>query len=162
MTFGFNWATIKDVKDKVLVDILVGYDRELMFFRAFHQNNYNRWIHVFCIPLEWLGWLLLLAPFRLHWILTVSIISYYLVLESPMKFQAISCHIMLMSIAESLSKYYSWFSLYLWSGCIQLIAWSLQVGIGHTLLENNKPGFMTDLTLNAIVLSILLAFDVFD
>jgi uncharacterized membrane protein YGL010W len=48
------------------------------------------------------------------------------------------------------------------AGIIHLVAWSLQVGVGHILLEKNSPGFMTDLTLNAIVLSILLAWDVFE
>ena len=46
------------------------------------------------------------------------------------------------------------------AGLVYVGAWVVQVGVGHALVEGNKPGMVEQLTVNSVVLSPLLAWDV--
>jgi uncharacterized membrane protein YGL010W len=139
------------------------YRYELDFYRKFHKNGINWWIHAVAIPVEWTSWQVLLCLFKCHLMTALIIAVYYMLINSK------------ISIVAALSQFvFSWFaemivgivdgnhySSILIAIIMQAVAWTLQVGIGHHMVEKNSPGMTTSLTLNSIVLSPILAWDCF-
>jgi hypothetical protein len=115
------------------------------------------------IPVEWTSWQVLLCLFKCHLMTALIIAVYYVLISSK------------ISIVAALAQFvFSWFAevivgtvngnhynSILIAIIMQAVAWTLQVGIGHNMVEKNSPGMTTSLTLNSIVLSPILAWDCF-
>jgi uncharacterized membrane protein YGL010W len=137
------------------------YEEELKIYTDFHRNEWNWWLHSLCIPLEWLGWLMLISVFNLHWVVSIVLAVYYCFIDSPVSSVSALCHILLAVIASFVNDALgqSITQVAIVSISLQAVAWSVQILIGHRLLEQNRPSFMISLSLNGIALSILLAWD---
>lgn len=135
------------------------YKREFAHYSAFHRNQVNWFIHVVTIPLEWVSWLLVMCIIDLEWIMSITLALYYIVINSRMSYVAAMAHIMFAFVArimyERLGLGYSLIAFM----SVQLIAWTLQVLVGHTIFENNLPSMATNLSLNSVFLSVLMAWD---
>jgi uncharacterized membrane protein YGL010W len=140
----------------------VEYERELKFFRQFHQNKINLVIHSICIPVEWFSWLIIIKYIHsnLPWLISISVAIYYLLIQQKrIIYLASFAHILFALMIDQLFIMFS--RSYLWIAALifNLISWAIQILIGHYYFEKNSPGMATKLTLNSIVLSVLLCWD---
>ena len=149
---------------------LVAYSSELAFYERHHTHRLNRLLHAVCVPLEWLAFLLLLSLLPPAGLGTTAVAAVacaaalcHLVLATPVALVAAAAHV-LMAVA----------ALGLRNACaassnprgglaaavlIEAAAWSVQVVVGHRLLEGNAPGMTKSLTVNSVVLSVMMAWD---
>lgn len=147
--------------DAFLNEIQREYIVELRLYQRHHRNRINWVIHAVTIPIEWTCWLMFAAYIsNLHWIIGTITAVYFILLNSNVSAACAIFQIIYAVIAEYLvSSYDTWTAISL--ACVmQLVAWILQVCVGHWLLERNNPAMMTKLTLNSVVLSTLMAWDV--
>lgn len=139
------------------------YEKELKFYQSYHKNEINWRIHAICIPLEWLAWLSFLKYIHnwLPWIVSILIAFYYLFLGKRLIIFASSCaHLLFAFLIDKLFLLFS--PSYIWLGVIVMYvaSWSVQIFIGHYYFEKNSPAMATRLTLNSIVLSVLMSWDI--
>jgi uncharacterized membrane protein YGL010W len=135
------------------------YQTELLFYREHHQSVINWNIHRVCIPLEWLSWFLLVSYICNPLLIAVIAATYYLIIGSPGSVKA-SFSVLIMgyfgvSLLRVLLPLHPWVTSLL----VQVIAWLLQVGVGHRYFEKNAPGMFKKITLNSVVLSLLITFE---
>lgn len=153
-----------------MVDVLLSscsilqksYRNELIFYRKFHQHYINLWIHAIAIPIEWISFLLFLSIFKLQWfVVTITGIYYILATGSKICYYAAFAQFCYGIIATKMFSHLNnvIFSTILVSILMQVVSWTLQVIIGHRMIENNNPGMTTSLTFNSIILSPILAWD---
>ena len=139
------------------------YLNELIFYRSYHKNTINWTIHSICIPLECFSYLIILSYFGLELHLSVIISLYYLLIsfeKSRVIFIITSIsQIVLALLSKHTFNYFSPSNAWWVAFFIQIIAWFVQVVIGHKLIENNSPALTTKLSINSIVLSLLLSWD---
>jgi uncharacterized membrane protein YGL010W len=134
------------------------YEKDLVFFKKFHRNVVNQYIHAITIPLEWLGWVIvlrLLSP--MHWIVTIVISFLIIIAKSRCSVFAAGFHILLAVVAQvaALDAYQA----LVVTVALQLLSWLTQVVIGHYILEKNNPAMMTKLTTASVAWSLCLCFD---
>uniref|UniRef100_A0A7S2U3A4 DUF962 domain-containing protein n=1 Tax=Lotharella oceanica TaxID=641309 RepID=A0A7S2U3A4_9EUKA len=155
--------------NEAILRVHTEYDKELVFYRSFHQHPVNWRIHALAVPLEWWSFLLAAAGvhFALPWAIALGAAGYYLLLSSKKKFlvhisAALAQVVMAFAATRVAFEANSVRSTLLWAGIVHVLSWSLQVGIGHWFIEKNNPGMATQLTTNSVVLSPLLAWADFD
>lgn len=137
------------------------YCQELLFYRNFHQHPLNIAIHTICVPIEWFGFVLLLNFVHLHNAVSWGTALYYLVLQTRVKYIAATGHILFGFASQYLFvSLGNWMLVMATALVMELVAWFAQIVVGHKFIEKNSPGMQTQLTLNSIVLSVLLAWDV--
>lgn len=135
------------------------YKKEFAHFSAFHRHRINWLIHVVTIPLEWLSWLLVLCVYDLEYVFSAALALYYVVINSRMSLIAAVAHILFAFIARNCYMRLGTTNSLLAFGIIQVSAWALQVLVGHRLFEKNLPSMATNLSLNSVFLSVLMAWD---
>lgn len=146
-----------------MVSLRSMYEDELMLYKRHHRNGVNRMLHVVLVPMEWTSWLMMISIVRLQWMVALTVAVYYLTLSrSASKYAACG-----QLISAALSSYLcncmksNFTNVTLLAASIQLACWIIQVLIGHYIFEQNNPSMSTRLTLNSVVLSLLLAWDVY-
>ena len=143
----------------------LAYDEELVFYRGFHQHPLNVAIHGVCVPAECWAYntmASLLPLLRLHWVAACLTAGYYLLLRpapSLAVFAAALSQLAFAASADTAKQRLGHLYVFGLAVLVQGLAWTLQVGVGHKLIEKNAPGLQTRLTLNSVVLSHLLAWD---
>lgn len=135
------------------------YRSELTFYRENHQNRINWNIHCVCIPLEWLSWFLLFSYTCNPLSIAVITATYYMIIGSPGSTKA-SFSVLLMAyigvpLLRSLHPQDPWVTSLL----VQIVAWLLQVGVGHRYFEKNTPGMLKKISVNSVALSLLMTFE---
>jgi uncharacterized membrane protein YGL010W len=135
------------------------YQSELSFYQEHHQNRINWNIHCVCIPLEWLSWFLLCSYICNPLSIAVIVATYSMIIGSPGSLKA-SFSVLVMgyfgvSLLMSLSPQHPWVTSLL----VQIIAWLVQVGVGHRYFEKNAPGILKKISFNSVVLSLLMTFE---
>jgi uncharacterized membrane protein YGL010W len=140
-------------------DLQAAYKYELSFYRENHQNRINWNIHCICIPLEWLSWFLLCSYICNPLLIAGIVATYYMIVGSPGSVKA-SFSVLIMShsgvpLLRSLSPQHPWVTSLL----VQIVAWFLQVGVGHRYFEKNTPGMLKKMSFNSVVLSLLMTFE---
>lgn len=145
------------------------YLAELRLYRAHHAHPINWWLHCACVPLEWAAWLIALAQSPLsssiwfvqpHWLVQLALSAYVLPLRLPTTGMLACAQLVLPLLVDALHASLSsvgarlGVALAVWS-----CSWLLQVPVGHWLVERNQPSMATKLTLNAVLLSVPLAWD---
>jgi uncharacterized membrane protein YGL010W len=146
-----------------LIELLrESYSRELEFYREYHQNGMNNALHVVCVPMEWLAFLTMTNFVGVQYYLSFGIACYYLLLNSKVRHVAAVGHVGMAYLSSQIFSRLRerWWMVALVALLMQITAWSLQVCIGHKILEGNSPAMTKKLTLNSIVLSVLLAWDI--
>uniref|UniRef100_A0A7S3Z7L6 Uncharacterized protein n=1 Tax=Lotharella globosa TaxID=91324 RepID=A0A7S3Z7L6_9EUKA len=152
------------VMKETILHLRTEYNKELKFYLRFHQHRVNRRIHAFAVPLEW--WSFLLAATAIHnampWAIALGSAGYYLLLSSKLNatthIGASIAQVVMAFAATRLALLGSIRSTLLCAGTVHGISWALQVGVGHWMIEKNNPGMATQLTMNSIILSPLLAW----
>jgi uncharacterized membrane protein YGL010W len=135
------------------------YQEELAYFRSYHKNEINWRIHCICIPLEWLS-VLLLCCYICEPLLFVCLIAiYYLILGTPSSSYAAGSLLLLCHFTPIIFRFLSADYAWLASICLQILAWFVQVIIGHNYFENNSPGMLQKISLNSVTLSFLMIFE---
>jgi hypothetical protein len=130
---------------------------------------------VLCVPLEWLSLLLVLAElprpsgWRESWpagpyegAMQLLLATYVAPLNPPAS-GLLALGVLLLGCAPAvLRTAFPAQSTAARLGCaaaLWTVSWALQVGVGHWLLERNRPSMTTKLSLNSILLSVPLAWD---
>ena len=144
---------------KFIENIRTKYRSELFFYTKYHSNSVNIGLHVVCVPLEWLSFLVVAAYVNLHITLSLLIAGYYLLLDSNAKIQSSITHVVLALVASLIYNHAGSSKAWIIALAIQAVAWTAQVGIGHYFFEQNSPAMKDKLTANSIVLSVLLAWE---
>ena len=146
-----------------LQNIRTSYIEEVTFYRKFHQNPINCYIHAVFVPIEWCSFLLITCYLNLQWHISTSIAIYYMCIGSFISVLSGFCHILIAIIATLI------FSMNLSISItailvifVQMISWYIQVYIGHGIYEKSSPALTVRLTFNSIILSILLSWDQID
>jgi uncharacterized membrane protein YGL010W len=132
------------------------YHPELAFYRRYHRNGTNWLIHQFCIPLEWLSWLIFCSEFFEPTPLVVLIALYYCVIATSASYKATCVLLLLSAFARLITSLNN--SLII-AVLIQVSSWYVQIIIGHNHYEKNSPGMYEKISLNSIVLSLLMTFE---
>ena len=135
------------------------YSAELAFYKEHHINKCNIHIHALCIPLEWFSWFVLLNYIQvIPFIISTIVGMHYLFLNVNASYITAISIVILEYLAKIVftSVNYAW----IWAFAIQFLSWGIQVFIGHYYYEKNSPGMTKRLTLESIVLSLLMAWDV--
>lgn len=137
------------------------YHSELRLYRKYHKHPVNWWIHFIAVPVEWSSWLIILSSFKCQWIVATITAIYYLYLDSELSKCAALAQFAFAFVASKVYAYFdNYFHAILFAIILQLVSWTLQIGIGHKLIEKNDPSMVgEELTLNSIVLSPILAWD---
>ena len=135
------------------------YYTELAFYRRYHRNGTNWLIHQYCIPLEWLSWLIFCFNFFEPTLLVFFIVVYYRLIATPASNRAACTLLLLSGVAKLVSLSMSLNNSLIISGFMQINSWFVQVMIGHKFYENNSPGMFKKISLNSIVLSLLMTFE---
>lgn len=130
-----------------------------MHYSAYHRNRINWLIHVVTIPIEWLSWLLVLSIVEFEMVMSVALALYYVVIGSRMSYFAAVAHLLFAYVAKQSCQYLGATNSLIAFVAIQLIAWTLQVLVGHRLFEHNLPSMATNLSVNSVLLSVLMAWD---
>jgi uncharacterized membrane protein YGL010W len=146
----------------LLVHIRACYEDELTFYRKYHTHSINNAIHMVCVPLEWTAFLILANVVQLHYVVSVIIAAYYLLLHSKAKYIAAIGHMVLAFVSTVIysgARSLGWWYVMVVAVGMQLGAWTLQVGVGHHMFEKKSPAMTDKLTLNSIILSVILAWD---
>lgn len=143
------------------------YAIELDLYDRYHRNTLNSLIHVMCITCEWTGTLLLLHQFHLAWAATV-IVSAAMI---PVSYGGLMCSMLLaamqlfvQSICDNSDVAVDGLTLTpmvaLGIGVsIHAISWTVQVGIGHYMIECNSPSMVESLSAYGVAFSLLMAWD---
>jgi uncharacterized membrane protein YGL010W len=118
-------------------------------------------IHVITVPMEWFSWYVVLsyAYSAVPAVIGLVIAAYYAVLGVKDSLIASLAMVTLGLLASSSPHYMTVYIGVPFAIVLQSIAWFVQVQVGHFIFEQNKPGMLTKLTINSIVLSLLLAWD---
>lgn len=136
------------------------YRSELLFYRQFHQHPINWWIHSIAIPIEWASWLIFLCYLQCHWMVATGTACYYLMIGSQISYIAAPAQLIFAFISSKICLAFdNVYNSIIFAIGLQIVSWSLQVGVGHKLIEKNNPGMTTSLTFNSIILSPILAWD---
>lgn len=136
------------------------YKEEFAFYSRYHQQKVNWVLHALSIPAEWISFLLLLCYVRLEWVVSIMIAVYYVLIDTKLSVTAALAHLVFAWTARELyDSMDSLITVLVTVALVQVSSWFIQVAIGHHLCEGNKPAMMTKLSLNAVVLSVLLAWD---
>ena len=143
------------------------YLRELAYYQEYHKHPWNWRIHAVAVPLEWLTMMaaiaLLTAPW--HWVLAFGVGTYQaLAINSRSYFLACSSMAVQLGMAWGSAKLLmindgTWLIALLLS-VLYTSSWCVQVFIGHYLIEKNQPGIANQLTLDSILFSVPIAWDV--
>jgi len=119
------------------------YFAEVRYYRSHHKNMTNWIIHAFCVPLEWLSFLILVAyiyPLMLYPIQGFLII-YYISLATPSSICAACGQMALTYNALIICEFTTWHGYtYYVVLLIEVVAWGLQILVGHLYFEKNSPG----------------------
>ena len=135
------------------------YREELTFYRQYHTNEINWRIHCICIPLEWLS-MLMMCCYICHPLPFVCLIAtYYSILASPSSSCAAGSLLLLGYFTPIIFRYLSADYAWLASISLQILAWFVQVIIGHTYFEKNSPGMLQKMSLNSVLVSFLMIFE---
>ena len=135
------------------------YRQELMFYRTYHRNEINWRIHCICIPLEWLA-VLTMCCYVCEPLPFVCLIAiYYALLDSPSSSYAAGSLIFLGYFTPVIFRFLSADYAWLVSISLQILAWFVQVIIGHNYFEKNSPGMLQKISLNSVLVSFLMIFE---
>lgn len=140
------------------------YARELALYRAHHAHRGNWWLHVVCVPIEWLSVLLVLAvhDHRLAWLAQSALAGAVLACGRPRAVStALAVGVLALAwLANAIAR-----AAHHWSHPLALAAaswtlsWALQVPVGHWALERNQPSMSQGLNVHSVALSVPLAWD---
>lgn len=137
--------------------LCIAYDTERQFYLKFHKNKFNILLHSVFVPIEWFCFLY--TMYYLSPIAALSIVMfiliYYTLLRSLYGLLIGSSNIAMLYLSMSLGDEPQFVLI----AALYLLAWSMQIIVGHGYCERNAPAFTKALTLNSILLSVLLAFD---
>ena len=111
------------------------------FYSAYHQNYYNRIVHIVTVPIICLSTLLLL-PKSVGDLLLLAYNLYYNYLDSAdgLKwsiFFGMPLWFLRLKLADQIS--------FQSSLGVNILAWLVQVIVGHWIFEKNQPAFLTGL-----------------
>lgn len=135
------------------------YHPELAFYRRYHRNRTNWLIHQFCIPLEWLSWLIFCSELFEPTPLVVLIALYYCVIATSASYKAACALLLLSAFARLIASLTSLNNSLIIAVLIQVSSWYVQIIIGHNHYEKNSPGMYEKISLNSVVLSLLMTFE---
>jgi uncharacterized membrane protein YGL010W len=145
--------------ERWLVQLRSAYRQELQFYRQYHRHEVNWRMHAVLVPLEWTAWLMLCSLVRLHWPLALAAAAYYLLLDSKLSCAAAAAQVLFALAADRTLASLGSYGAATLAVSLQAISWTLQVGVGHWLIEKNNPAMASGLTWNAVALSTLMAWD---
>lgn len=138
------------------------YQQELTFFKAFHQHALNKLIHALTIPLEWFGWTVLLALLPpLHWLMTIFVAGFILLSGANMSLLAAVMHVCMAMAVDLVRRHLATLSMVTIAIGVQLVSWTVQVAIGHKMLEKNNPAMATKLTVTSVLWSTCIGLDTY-
>ena len=144
------------------------YKTEIILYRQYHRNPWNWLIHCATVPLELFSFFLLAAYLSPRIIVLVHICSWILALYYwiiGISWHSITAGLMMLFLYHAGTFVHHRFNTILYvpiwtiALLLQVMAWFLQVCVGHHLLEQNQPAMTKKLTVNSIALSLLLAWD---
>ena len=139
--------------------ILDHYIDEVIFFRRYHQNYINAFIHAITIPLEWFSWVILISLVNIHWIIQILIFLYYVIIGTPSALVCSLLHLAMAYMAGCMQRHLGIVNSIMFFCLCQISAWISQVIFGHWLFERNQPAMVNRLTINSIILSVLLSWE---
>jgi len=147
--------------------------KERSIYRESHRNAINKTLHALTVPLEVLSFAtalgLLTKVSLLPSCLNLALALYlYFALDgtipniSPAKETAMIIHLLIGIASTLLCSYIQhWGTKGLWfCFVLQILAWSIQVGIGHGIFEKKSPSMTKSLTLNSVLLSLVLSCEI--
>jgi len=141
------------------------HQKDLEIYRRAHQEWRNRYIHYIMIPMEcfaFLEFVSILAGPLCVWLVGFLMAVLSTVVTTDVAIGTLCCIFLSTScwLSTELIKLYGMeVSLVLASVC-WVVAWVVQVGIGHFLFERNKPNVanMSEVSYLAMLLSVLIAW----
>ena len=145
---------------KSLLDLKYQYN----FYKLYHKDTINVWIHIFCIPMiVWSG-SLLLTPIvvyneyiNLTFFIALLYGFYYLVLD--LFLGRLMFLFMITNWLTTYLFYYNTQSPLFWALVINVTAWVLQI-LGHKIFEGNQPAFMDSLIQSFLIAPMFVLIDV--
>lgn len=150
---------------------------DLEVYQAQHQDVRNRALHWLLIPIETASFLVALACLlsvasvkQYLWISTGSILrsicwclgltALLIAKECRIGLAACLFHILVCEGILALLRRFGLTTSAAWSFCGWILAWTLQVGVGHWILEQNQPNVanLSSVSWLAVTQSVLIAW----
>jgi uncharacterized membrane protein YGL010W len=147
---------------KIRDSLAKNYKDDCEHYLAYHNDQINYLIHMITIPFEWYGFILCCGFFHLHLIVSFLTGIIHLFLKRKLGYFVAFIHFLFGISSEVLfrTKKVSSFSLLLIGVALQIIAWSLQVLIGHWYLEKNSPAITQKFSVTSVIFSVMLSWDI--
>lgn len=117
------------------------FHKQFVFYRQYHHNAFNKWIHIFSVPLIALTALALFSaiPFASPALVLVYFL-YYLRLYPPVAFHMLLFLSCMCALAFQLRRHLEIGTIV----AIHVVAWLMQF-IGHGVFEKRAPALMENL-----------------
>ena len=144
----------------MLEDLRRDFEKEVLFYQKYHRHPWNRAIHAAMVPIEWATWMTAVTlVLGQHVTIAISVVCglYYWALKPISLIHVVAAFTqptlgyLGCCMAETENGW-------LYAAVVHVSSWLLQVGVGHSLIEKNKPAMTTELTPHSVVLSPLLAW----
>ena len=143
------------------------YEKDLKLYIRHHNNKLNWYLHTICIPAEATFFLVtigvVLYPIfdygysrALLMMFSCIVALYYLLLARYHSIPSAVAIILMGYLATSLITFKG---IWLYAVVIEIIAWSLQVFVGHYFLNKNNPSMTQELSIRSMISSVLLCWD---
>lgn len=150
----------------IIHSVRIHYHAEAKFYKSYHQNHINWWIHTVTVPIEWFSFFLLVQYTRVDAVICLSIsgiiAAYYLLISCPAASAAAYGMVLTSWCSIFIKQLIPPEQLWILALVLHFVAWFSQVVIGHYMVEKNSPAMGQRLTANSVVLSFLLAWDYSD
>lgn len=159
------------------------YERERVWYASHHRHPVNRWLHACTVPWEWVATTLVASSLGAQ-AASAQAAAVCAVAAAPCAAIAVAVarsrrRASLATPAAAAVAFHAataaggpraWRALVKACGAstptallacagVNALAWGIQVGVGHWMVERNQPGMASNLTLTATLTSVLLAWD---
>jgi uncharacterized membrane protein YGL010W len=135
------------------------YQSELKHYMNFHSNSLNWRIHGVTVPIEWISWVAILSLINCHWLFSLLAVFCNITVGSfPSSLTAVF-QIFCALLVSKTKEFFSTMNLIAIAICMQVVAWIVQVYIGHFLIEKNNPAMMSKITVSSVFFSLQLSWD---
>lgn len=141
------------------------YTEEYILYKKYHISTWNCLIHAVTVYLEWLVTLNVLHTIYLARPFAMIFVLFQLVLVKPMSFFVSVALVFSVYFVESITmeifatetvEFYISILVFL---IVHLNCWMLQVGIGHFMIDKNRPSMAEGLSVYGVIYSLLLSWE---
>ena len=141
------------------------YIEEYILYKKYHISASNCLIHAVTIYLEWLVTLNVLHTIYLARPLVMILVLFQLILVKPISVFVSVALVFSVYFVESVTleifatetvEFYISILVFL---IVHLNCWMLQVGIGHFMIDNNRPSMSESISPYGVIYSLLLSWE---